>query len=182
MIRNLSGKMALVIGGIVMLSFAGGCQQKTTGPVTLEMEGIRNPSQDRYLYISGAVTGETLEQLRDEGVQTVIDLRMDDQKRPEDVPTIKGLGLKYVSLPMQSSGMTDAQAEAFLAAMKENGQGKVLLQCGSANRSGAMYGLYIGATHDCTIEEAMEYARRGGLRSDDLAADIQAYLEKTRKN
>jgi hypothetical protein len=78
---------------------------------------------------------------------------------------------------MMSNGMTDEQAQEFLKTMEQIKDTRVLLQCASANRSGGMFGLYLGATGKCSADEALAQAQAAGLRHPGLAQSIQTYLQ-----
>jgi uncharacterized protein (TIGR01244 family) len=158
------------------------CAINKSGPVPVDVGGVTNLSRDGNIYISGTATPDGLADLAAMGVLTVLDLRGDDQVPAGDPAMIAGLGMDYVPLPMSSSEMTDAQAEAFLDAMAVNGGDPVLIYCRSANRAGTMYGLYMGMTNPCSVEDAVQLARQAGMTSAGLESDLRRYLEANAMN
>jgi protein tyrosine phosphatase (PTP) superfamily phosphohydrolase (DUF442 family) len=154
-----------------------GCQSTAPHPVTVEVDGVRNVSRAGDIYVAGTPTYDGLRRLKAEGVTTVIDLRLADQVGPDAASDAEKLGLRRIHLPMNSSGITDAQAEAFLAVMREFGDEPMLIHCAGANRAGAMYGLHLGASGACSVDEALQLAKQAGMRSPGLADGVQTQLE-----
>lgn len=153
-----------------------GCQSAPPTPGAIEIAGVRNLAQAGDVYIAGRPDADGLASLKARGVATVIDLRQDGEVGQGDLDAAEQAGLVRVHLPMTSSGITDEQAEAFLDAMKKHAGQPILIHCGGANRAGAMYGLYLGATGKCSPEEAVARAKQAGMRSEKLASDLKRLL------
>ena len=160
------------------LTILSGCQAALPQPEPVTLDGARNLTRAGDIYVSGVTTAAGLEALRARGVQTVLDLRLPEQVEPDFAATVDNLGMSYLALPMQSAAMTDDQAQAFLDAMRKYGGQPLLIHCKSGNRSGAMYGVYVGARRKLDVEAAMTRARQAGLRSDKLAEAVRSYLER----
>ncbi|MCH7870654.1 MAG: redoxin domain-containing protein [Planctomycetes bacterium] len=160
------------------LTILSGCQAALPQPEPVTLDGARNLTRAGDIYVSGVTTAAGLEALRARGVQTVLDLRLPEQVEPDFAATVDNLGMNYLALPMQSAAMTDDQAQAFLDAMRKYGGQPLLIHCKSGNRSGAMYGVYVGARRKLDVEAAMTRARQAGLRNDKLAEAVRSYLER----
>ena len=76
------------------------------------------------------------------GVKTVIDLR-DDPQRSER-PLVESLGMKYISIPMDSKKYPTPQVtEMFLKTVSDPATGKFFVHCaGGRHRTGAMGAVY----------------------------------------
>lgn len=144
----------------------------------MNVPGIVNLKSAGDILISGAADERGIEYVKSEGVTDIIDLRRNEEVDPNYVAAVKSAGMKYHHIPMMSNGMTDEQAQEFLKTMESIQDTRVLLQCASANRSGGMFGLYLGATGKCSAEEALTQAQAAGMRHPGLAQSIQNYLQK----
>lgn len=163
--------IAVCLVGIQSLGF--GCGQPAAGPIKVnEVSGVKNLSQDGRLYVAGAPSNDGLEGLQDRGVKTVIDLRGSDEVSPADAQAARDRGMTYVHIPMKSDELTEEQIEEFLRAMREGEDDPVLIHCAGGNRAGAMYGLYLGKSGQCSAEEALRRARAAGLKNAKLEGDV----------
>ena len=170
------GSFVLAGVGSVLAASLIGCQSTPPTPGAIEIAGVRNLAQAGDVYIAGRPDADGLAALKARGVATVIDLRQAGEVGQEALDAAEQAGLVRVHLPMTSSGITDEQAKTFLEVMKKHDRRPVLIHCGGANRAGAMYGLYLGATGKCTPEEALARARQAGMRSEGLASDLKRHL------
>jgi protein tyrosine phosphatase (PTP) superfamily phosphohydrolase (DUF442 family) len=165
------------LAGPVLLA-AAGCQPglRHEKPVAVENAEIKHLHAAGDVYTCGVATQVGLQELKDRGVRTVIDLRL-----PEQVPAgypreVEALGLEYIPRPMRSEAVTDEQADLFVKTMKERGTQPVAIQCGSSNRSGAMYGIYRYSLGGVTVEQALELAREAGMTNPQLETDVRRYM------
>ncbi len=156
----------------------GGGPRVEMDPHPISLAGGAQLIQDGDLYASGAIDEDALAELKDRGVAAVIDLRTADQV-PGDYPdVVRALGLDYKRVSMKSNAMSEGVAENALSAMSRARGTGVLLLCASGNRSGAAYGVYVGHQPGCNVEQAIELARRAGLRNAQLAQDLEQYLRE----
>ena len=98
------------------------------------------------------------------GYVAVIDLRTKDEDRGLDEPAVvAGLGMEYVSMPIDRDDITIEKArelDALLDAYDE----PVLLHCASSNRIGALIALnFYDETGDAEL--ALEMGRAAGMKS-----------------
>ena len=114
----------------------------------------------------GQPTRDELEQARDAGCTTVINLRMPSEQTDfDEAALVKELGMKYVHLPVGApDGVTAEQAEKFAGILREAGDCHIIAHCATANRVGAL--VAIAAWQDGTSrEEAIELGKKAGLAS-----------------
>lgn len=92
--------------------------------------------------------------LKQSGVQTVINLRPEEQW---EEPMVKNLGLKYVYLPLPPvAAPTNEQALQFLSLATDPANGKVFFHClHGADRTGAMAAAYRIAAQGWTADQAI---------------------------
>jgi len=146
------------------------------GPAPEAGLAVKNLQRDGHILIGGEVGPAGLEDLYRAGVRTIIDVRNEPGPMAAEAQRARGLGMNYVAVPMASNAMTADQARAILEAMNRHRQGDVLIHCGSGNRAAGAYGLYLGATGQCPVQEALERAKKAGLRNDELARAVRAHL------
>ncbi len=167
--------------GILVLGF--GCSSPE-GPVEVaDVNGVKNLNQDGRIYIAGTPSPDGLDELKSRGVKTVIDLRRPEELSGGEAEAARQRGITYFHLPMQSDQVTEEQAARFMKIMRENESEPVLLHCAGGNRAGAMYGLYLGASGQCPLDEAIKRAKAAGLRNEKLEKDVeQALLSTTQQD
>ena len=148
----------------------------TVDPISLVKNGM--------MPIEGVLTGgqptdEQLAALRDAGYQTVINLRQPDERGTRgEAETVAGLGITYVSIPVDGkAGLNEENAAALAAALDEAAY-PVLLHCGSGNRVGALLALKAFWLEDATAEEAMAVGLAGGVtRLESTVRDLLGMTE-----
>lgn len=112
----------------------------------------------------GQPTDEQLAALADAGYKTIINLRRPDERGTRgEAETVAGLGMAYVSLPVDGAdGLTEENAAALAAALAE-AERPLLLHCGSGNRVGALLAMKAFWLDGASAEEALELGRDGGM-------------------
>lgn len=173
---NLSSKQRIFIAGVIM-GIICGCAAEGPVPVR-DVAGVRNLSRDGHIYIAGTPTPDSLDHLKARGVTTIIDFRKPEEGTEQEAAEARRRGLNYVNIPMNSDQMTPEQARQLLDAMSRHKDEGVLMHCAGASRAGAMYGLYLGAGGQCSIDEAVRRAEAAGLRNDKLKKDLEENLRR----
>jgi uncharacterized protein (TIGR01244 family) len=127
---------------------------------------------------AGQPAMEDFEALAARGYSAVINLRKPGESFPADeAQRAEAAGLRYTSVPMAVVDFGIEDAWALDAALRSAPAGSVLIHCGSGNRVGALWGMYLGLTEGLTPEAAVEAGYRAGMRSPALAERIRASLE-----
>jgi uncharacterized protein (TIGR01244 family) len=133
--------------------------------VTTQPELLPNQTMPAEGIISGGQpTTEQLAAARDAGYRTVINLRRPEEPGVANEPEIvKGLGMDYVSLPVDGpAGLTRENVEAFATAL-DTAEYPIVLHCGSGNRIGALFALKAYWLDGKSAEEAVEIGLDSGL-------------------
>lgn len=121
---------------------------------------------DRY-YRGSQPRQRDIEQLKQLGIKTVIDLRKD--KEPRAAEWVTGAGLKYFNIPLLAGrGATDQQAAYFFSLVNDPANGPVYVHCkGGKHRTGALTAAYRithdGWTADQAFEEMLRYDFNDGF-------------------
>lgn len=89
-------------------------------------------------------------------IDTVIDLRAEENARAEEEPAVTALGMNYVHIPMRDGqAPTDEQVDAFLSAVRD-ADGRVFVHCGAGvGRTGTMAAAYLVATGQAEPSDAL---------------------------
>ena len=133
---------------------------------------------DRY-FLAGQPGPEDFKLLKERGLRSVINLRTAGEVKDFDEEKIvKDLGLEYHHLPVgKPADMTNelfAKARRLLAQK----QGAILLHCASANRVGAIWLVKRTLDDKVPYDEALQEARKVGLRSAGLEERATQYIRE----
>lgn len=119
-----------------------------------------------FLYRSGEPTKKGLQQLKDMGFTTLIDLRAPSEQKFDEKEAASELDLKYIRLVMTSAAPTKKQIDTMLDEIKkaqsDPSNGKVLVHCAhGSDRTGCMIGIWRvtqeGWNYDDTYKEMRKY-------------------------
>ena len=137
----------------------------------------RHVALDAHRHASGQPSAEALTQLPAAGINTVIDLRPDQETPDLDEKSVaEKAGLKYRALPIAGAAdLTHENVLRFDQLLKETATDNVLIHCASGNRVGAMLALQARWVQGKSAEEALAIGKTAGMTG--LAADVQKLLD-----
>jgi uncharacterized protein (TIGR01244 family) len=101
------------------------------------------------MFIAGQPTERALRAMKDQGVTTVVNLRMPQEMERvgfDERRLIEQLGMKYVHIPMRGGSGENAYSPQTLATFAEammQAEGKVLLHCTVAWRASHIWAAYL---------------------------------------
>lgn len=131
------------------------------------------------IYLAGQPSKDDLTLLKDAGVQQILDFRQADEVDWDEEQAAKDAGLSYCRLAIAGAdSMTD---ELFSEARKTfrgaTKVGQVFCHCGSANRVGAVWLAYRVLDQGIEWDTALEEAKEVGLRSAEMQAATERYIQ-----
>ena len=131
-------------------------------------------------YLSGQPAQPDFATAKEEGVKTVINVRLDRELfgLAFDVQfACEDLGLKYIHMPIGPETFDDAQAEKFLSTLRE-AEKPVLIHGSNGNRVWGLWALYMGAEYGVSVDDTA--ARAGKLGVKKLVVDefVRDYLKR----
>lgn len=146
-----------------------------------DISGVNNLSRDGDMYFAGQPTRKGLATLAERGVKTIINLRPEGEmvKRVDfdELRAVAALGMEYVTIPLTldtfDAGDTDRLDEILRVR-----SGGVLMHCGSSNRVGALWALYLYRHRGLQMEDALTKGRHAGLRAPALIEVIKREADK----
>jgi protein tyrosine/serine phosphatase len=123
-----------------------------------------------FLFRGGEPTEKGLEELKEMGVSTLIDLRAPSERKSDEPEQAKKLGLKYINLVMDSHAPTETQVDKMMSTIDEAKKAtdagekdrKVFLHCAhGSDRTGCMVGIWRvsrdGWDYPTTYQEMRKY-------------------------
>jgi tyrosine-protein phosphatase SIW14 len=117
------------------------------------------------IYRGAAPTVAGLKKLKEMGVKTIIDLRIEKKGQTEEATTAKQLGLTRIRIPMGAEAPTKAQVATFMKAMESAPSTPVFVHCQhGADRTGAMIGIYRVTKQAWTFDQAWKEMRKYGFK------------------
>ena len=136
---------------------------------------------DETLATSGQPSVEELEAVAREGTEVVINLALHDDPRyslPDEAGTVAALGMTYVHIPVKFDAPTEADLDAFFAAMEAHRERKMLVHCAANKRVTAFLGLYRVLRENWDAERAFAPMKEIWEPNAAWAPFIEAMLAK----
>ncbi len=132
------------------------------------------------VFLAGQPTAEDFKLAKtQEGLKFVINLRTTEELEYDEAATLKGLGVEYLHLPVQSpAALNDATFDKARKVLADKKNHPVMLHCASANRVGAVWLAYRVLDDKVPLEKALDEAKKVGLRSPDLEAKAKDYIAR----
>ncbi len=134
------------------------------------------------IYFSGQPDNEDLLALKEQGFETIINLRKSSEyDEVSEAKLSKELGFHYKQIPFD--GRTDQLTDEFISSvtkvvMDQRDKGKILIHCGSGNRVALWVGGHFAKDHKYSAKDAIEMAKKMGLTSAGLEKKLKVYLQK----
>ena len=189
--------MRPVLFSLVILGFLlGSCTQKaeqkterlqkTDAQVVVRIETATlggTPNVHKYMafYLAGQPSKADFQQVKKNGIKTVINLRMPEELSFDEEQVVTDLGMSYHNLGIGSPDMmTDQLFSEIREILNEAENQPVLLHCGSANRVGAMWLAFQALDGGLSIEAALAEAKTVGLRNPAMEVKVKDYVERTK--
>lgn len=126
---------------------------------------------------AGQPSEADIARLAESGVRTVIDLRAPNEQRGFDEPAVvASAGMTYRNIPVSPPAVGPGEFDELRKLLADENRQPVLIHCGSGNRVGALLIPYLMMDKLHSSDEALQIARKVGLRSDDLARAALDYV------
>jgi protein tyrosine phosphatase (PTP) superfamily phosphohydrolase (DUF442 family) len=149
-----------------------------------ELSDIRNFLRINKEFCSGGQPKlEHLAKLKEEGITTIINLRVPTEHRAADEEEMaKKLGLRYFNIPVVFADPKDEQVDEFLKITDDPANRPAFIHCTGAIRVGAFWMIRRVLRDGWTIEAAEEEAKKIGLKeSPHLNEFARGYIQRHKK-
>ena len=136
---------------------------------------------DAALGTSGQPSAAQMRAIAAAGFDMVINLALHDDPRyslPDEPGLVQTLGMAYVHIPVQFAAPTEADLQAFFAAMQAHAGDKVWVHCAANMRVSAFLGLYRVMRQGWKNEDAFALMNTLWQPNDVWASFIAAMLEQ----
>lgn len=148
------------------------------------IDGIRNYTKvDATIGCAGATDPKAMAVLKERGYKAVLNLREaseDGAQIPESKAAAEAAGLTFIHVPFKGSAPDDAVADEFLKVVTNTTNQPLFINCGSANRVGAMWLIKRMVIDKWAQDKAVEEAKAIGLSSAALEKWALDYVAKRR--
>lgn len=149
------------------------------------LAGIKNyRAVDESLATSGQPSEAQLRAIAEAGFTTVINLALHDDPRyslPNEAGTVQSLDMAYVHIPVQFAAPTQADLDAFFAAMEAHHGQKVWVHCAANMRVSAFLGLYRVIRQGWECERAFAFMNDLWQPNEVWSSFIASMLESERR-
>lgn len=146
------------------------------------IDGIRNYTKvDATIGCAGATDPKAMAALKERGYKAVLNLREtseDGAQIPESKAAAEAAGLTFIHVPFKGSAPDDAVADQFLKVVGNTTHQPLFINCGSANRVGAMWLIKRMVADKWPQDKAVEEAKAIGLTSAALEKWALDYVAK----
>lgn len=124
-----------------------------------------------------APTAFGLQELKQRGIHTIIDLRISPPQVRREKAAAQALGFEWINLPMGSEPPTARQVSTFISTLKRAPQEPVFIHCQhGADRTGCMIGIWRVTQQGWTFPQAWAEMRQDGF--DPRWAKLTAAVKK----
>ncbi|CAM4346437.1 fused DSP-PTPase phosphatase/NAD kinase-like protein [Pseudoalteromonas ostreae] len=153
---------------ITLVCFSNSITSYAQPPASANIKSIAltyyaNPQQ--HIYTAGQPSKEQFQQLAEQGIKYVINLRADGENNWDEQALVSNLGLQYFSLPISSRADINIEnAKKLQQLLAQASESPTLLHCASGNRVGALIALYNATELNQPIEKAIETGKQWGLK------------------
>lgn len=155
-----------------------------TPPTTAQLEPYSCGTVQRMhtldgVFLASQPAAADFEQASKGGIKTVINNRHASETPDFDEKTIvEGLGMTYISLPY--NGEAELTDDVFTRAREllASAQRPILMHCGSANRTGALWLAYRALDGGISLDAARAEAKAVGLKSPAYEAKAVDYVKR----
>ncbi|MCL5279349.1 MAG: tyrosine-protein phosphatase [Planctomycetes bacterium] len=140
----------------------------------MQVQGLPNLYRvSDNLYRGALPTTEGLQELKELGVHTIIDLRESDGNRAK----MAELGLTYEHIPMTAFHVKDDNVVQFLRIAGDSGHAPLFVHCKrGADRTGLMCAVYRIAFQGWTKDQAIAEMTQGGFRFNRGYQNVVNYI------
>ncbi len=146
-------------------------------PPPIQLPNARQPRPG--VLTGGQPTQACLQAARAAGYCTVVNLRPPAEFDAfDEAATVRGLGLRYVTIPVASpADLTVTAVDMLHRALQDAAEAPVLVHCASGNRVGGLFALHARCKRGLSVDEALACGDAAGLTAPQLRDAVREKLQ-----
>ncbi|MEN9231310.1 MAG: protein tyrosine phosphatase family protein [Thermostichus sp. DG02_5_bins_236] len=135
-------------------------------------------SIDNEIFVAGELSLEQLQQASQQGLRSVINLRIPKEKGflADEPQVVKSLGMEYIHIPVNPSSLSSELVAQIFEQIDQLAK-PILMHCSLGLRSAGIALLRTGVKRGITVEEFLQRAEEMGLDFDDRPVVKQFFLD-----
>lgn len=133
-----------------------------------------------FMSFSAQPTVEQLKMAKDNGVETVINLRAPEELKFDEKKEVEKLGMNYFQVTLlNKEGEIDPLSILKLEKIHKATHGqKQLVHCSSGNRAAAWFAVHMAVRHDISEQDAIKVGKALGVTKEEVEGKIKNFIEK----
>lgn len=149
---------------------------------SVQLGEIKNVHKFGDTWLAGQPSPEDLALFKQQGVETIINVRRAEEIDWDEAAVVKRLGMRYVYAPYGGNvKLTSDIIDKVLAALRNPTRGPTAFHCASANRVGAIWYAYRVLDGGMSSDAAEREAKTVGLRTPEYLKKAQEYVEERKR-
>ncbi len=145
---------------------------------TATLGDTNNVHRVGWLFLSGQFTPADIEAIKEANITRVITLRKPEELKWDEKVAIEAAGLHWFEFPFREPAeLSDDVFDQARKLLRESGQTRTLLHCGTANRVGGVWLAYRVLDQQVNWDAALAEAKTIGLKNDAYIARAKEYVE-----
>ena len=135
------------------------------------------------IWLSGQPSQNTLKQLPDMGIHTVVSFRKPEELDWDEQQLVESLGMKFVRIPFKEADeLSDQLLQLALQQIRKNESGQgIFLHCSSGNRAATVWLVHRVMHGRMAVEQACDEAATVGLNKPGFEEAAIRYLKRQKK-
>ena len=141
---------------------------------------MRNVSKCGAVWFGGGLTSDDVKLAQRRGVKSILDLSFSGEDLGFDLGRMcadLGIALYDPNL-IAPDALTDRNADVALDLFRDPARKPLLVACSSGSNGAAYFALWRALDHGMPLEDALEEARRSGMRPGPLEAYVRGQVER----
>lgn len=141
-----------------------------------DLQGFNNIFRDGDIYFAGQPNQDALRDSAARGVKVVVNIRADAEMSGavdfDELALVEKLNMRYVHIPVTPATLSIADADRLHDVLSST-TAPLLVHCGSSNRVGGLWALYLHRHRGLDLDEALKRGRQAGLRSESITEAVK---------
>ena len=179
---------AALFACLFALAFGPGCESNKGDGLradyppmkTAEMGTMRNVCVSGPIWFGGVPATADLDLAKRRGIESVIGLCSSDPDAEAELAShTSALGMNFLSVPIKPGLRTPAgTVDLVLGKLRESKNSPTLMYCESGGRAVMVFAVYRVVRGGIPLEEALDSARRAGMKPGESEAFVRAQVER----